>query len=460
MFSVYSVVPFFLTAASLAAAPATYRYFETTDSGGKIESVSVTPDVTTPLWARDVSQAHFTWPAPSEKPILTGPIRFVKPPADAGEPFYPHNHQPSLTWLDNGDLLAIWYSTKQEIGPELTVLASRFRHGATEWDASSAFFKSPGRNMHGSSIFRDREGNFHHINGMAPAGGHGWDILAMFHRTSRDNGVTWTAPDPVCPIYRDRQQVISGAIQTSDGAFVQPCDAVPGAEGGSNLQISRDGGKSWTDPGRGQPQPDFAAGSTGSGTIAGIHAGVVQLKDGSLLALGRGNAIDGHMPESRSSDFGKTWTYSASPFFPIGGGQRLILRRLNEGQLLFVGFTSGVREKPRARGMEFPTADGGTLTGYGLYAVISEDEGKTWPIRKLITPGSGDFDGGAWTGEFTATPDNAEPAGYLAATQTPDNVIHLISSALHYRFNLPWLRHPDRESATRKANAPPRKSQP
>jgi hypothetical protein len=25
------------------------------------------------------------------------------------------------------------------------------------------------------------------------------------------------------------------------------------------------------------------------------------------------------------------------------------------------------------------------------------------------------------------------------ATQTPDGAIHLISSRLHYRFNLPWL---------------------
>ncbi len=119
-----------------------------------------------------------------------------------------------------------------------------------------------------------------------------------------------------------------------------------------------------------------------------------------------------------------------------------------------------VRPFPRRRNPQSKTRPHlGTFTGYGLYAAISEDDGKTWPIRKLITPGSGDFDGGAWTGKFTATPDNAEPAGYLAATQTPDNVIHLISSALHYRFNLSWLRHPDRESATRKANAPPRKSQ-
>ncbi|HCZ02599.1 MAG TPA: hypothetical protein DHV39_04180, partial [Verrucomicrobiales bacterium] len=52
---------------------------------------------------------------------------------------------------------------------------------------------------------------------------------------------------------------------------------------------------------------------------------------------------------------------------------------------------------------------------------------------------AGDWNGGAWTQEFTATPTRAEHAGYLAATQTPDNVIHLISSRLHYRFNLPWL---------------------
>jgi hypothetical protein len=34
---------------------------------------------------------------------------------------------------------------------------------------------------------------------------------------------------------------------------------------------------------------------------------------------------------------------------------------------------------------------------------------------------------------------HAEPLGYLAITQSPDNVIHLASSGLHYRFNLAWL---------------------
>ena len=75
----------------------------------------------------------------------------------------------------------------------------------------------------------------------------------------------------------------------------------------------------------------------------------------------------------------------------------------------------------------------------GLFAALSKDEGKTWPVRKLLTPGRGTYNGGAWTKLFHADATHAEPKGYLAATQSPDGVIHLVSSALHYRFNLKWL---------------------
>ena len=34
---------------------------------------------------------------------------------------------------------------------------------------------------------------------------------------------------------------------------------------------------------------------------------------------------------------------------------------------------------------------------------------------------------------------HAEPKGYLACTQTPDGMIHLLSSRVHYRFNLRWI---------------------
>lgn len=47
--------------------------------------------------------------------------------------------------------------------------------------------------------------------------------------------------------------------------------------------------------------------------------------------------------------------------------------------------------------------------------------------------------GGAWTGVFFTDAAHAEPKGYLACTQTPDGMIHLVSSALYYRFNLAWM---------------------
>jgi hypothetical protein len=37
---------------------------------------------------------------------------------------------------------------------------------------------------------------------------------------------------------------------------------------------------------------------------------------------------------------------------------------------------------------------------------------------------------------------SAEPRGYLSICQTPDQVIHLISSKQHYAFNLAWLNKP------------------
>jgi hypothetical protein len=158
------------------------------------------------------------------------------------------------------------------------------------------------------------------------------------------------------------------------------------------------------------------------------------------MALGRGDNIGGKMPMSISADGGKSWTYSASEFPPISSGQRLVLMRLREGPILLCSFTGPA-------GMKFNDGNGRTFKGVGLYAAVSEDEGRTWPVTKLITPGQGSFDGGAWTKLFRADESNAEPKGYLAATQTPDGVVHLISSALHYRFNLAWVRQPPEISA-------------
>lgn len=326
----------------------------------------------------------------------------------------------------------------------MTILASRLRHGAERWDRASEFFKAPDRNMTGSSLFNDERGRILHLNGLEA--GAGWANLALVLRASFDNGVTWSPPRLINAEHQRRNQVIDGMSVTADGTLVQPCDAVWRVSGGTAIHLSVDGGERWFDPGAGTPTPVYAEGKRG-GTIAGIHAGVVELEDGRLLAFGRGDSIrgqmeEGHnigdrMPMSISEDRGRTWTYSASPFPPISGGQRLVLMRLREGPLFFASFTGPVDHD---EGMEFISEDGETFQGYGLFAALSFDEGSSWPIRKLLTPGQGTYNTQGHTPTFEADATHAEPRGYLAATQTPDGVIHLISSGLHYRFNLAWLK--------------------
>jgi len=242
-------------------------------------------------------------------------------------------------------------------------------------------------------------------------------------RTSKDNGVTWSRARLIIPEHGTRHMPVESVFRTREGFIILPCDAVTGGSGGTAIWISRDEGETWQDAG---------------GTIAGIHAGVVQLKDGRLMAFGRGDNINGMMPKSISNNMGKTWTYSASPFPPISGGQRLVLLRLREGPIFFASFI-GSRKEPEP--MPIIDASGKKRLVTGLFGALSFDGGETWSCIRLISddgPGRQveTMDGRPFTMGFS----NAEPGGYLSVCQAADGIIHLISSRQHYAFNLAWLK--------------------
>ena len=79
----------------------------------------------------------------------------------------------------------------------------------------------------------------------------------------------------------------------------------------------------------------------------------------------------------------------------------------------------------------------------GLYTALSYDEGETWSnIRLVSDDGPGieleTMDGRSFTMGF----HSAEPGGYISMRQAANGIIHLISSRLHYAFNLVWLETP------------------
>ncbi len=368
------------------------------------------------------------------EPFFKGPIQYVHvPPGSEGPIYSEHNHDPALVDCPNGDLLAIWYSCRDESGRELCVVASRLRYGTEQWEPASIFWDAPDRNDHAPAMWYDGQETIYHFNGLSI--GATWGNMALIMRTSTDSGATWSEARLINPEHGLRHQPVESVFRTSEGYLVLPCDAVTGGTGGTAIHISRDAGKSWTDPGMGRPAPTFSPTKLGH-WIAGIHAGVVQLGDGSLMALGRGDNIDGQMTMSISKDMGQNWTYSASGFTPLGSGQRLILRRLSQGPILFVSFTD------RRKGLLVRDAKGGTPRVFGMFAALSYDDGKSWPYKRLITAGglARKIDGGGNTGQFTMDDTHAEPRGYLAATQTPNGLVHLITSKQYYSFNLAWIK--------------------
>ncbi|MGD8239784.1 MAG: SUMF1/EgtB/PvdO family nonheme iron enzyme, partial [Armatimonadota bacterium] len=360
----------------------------------------------------------------STQPYFKGPRTYVKIPPDSNGPIFSHhNHDPALVQCPNGDLLATWYTCVSERGRELGLLASRLRHGQEEWEPASLFWNAPDRNDHAPAMWFDGEHTIYHFVGLSA--GATWGSLALIVRTSKDSGATWSRARIIAPEHTTRHQPIESVFRTREGFIILPCDAVSGGSGGTAIHVSRDGGETWTDPG---------------GKAAGIHAGIVQLADGRLMALGRGDSIDGMMPRSISDDMGETWTSTASPFPPIGGGQRLVLTRLAEGPIFLASF---------AKQLTITDASGAERQLSGLYAALSFDEGETWPVRRLISDDGPAREVATTDGRpFTMSATSAEPRGYLSICQTADGVIQLIGSRQHYAFNLAWLKTPPRAIPT------------
>ncbi|MDR3401191.1 MAG: SUMF1/EgtB/PvdO family nonheme iron enzyme [Chthoniobacter sp.] len=383
-----------------------------------------------PLNARDVSQAVPAKVEPVSKSFFSGPTRFVKvPPNLAGPMFSNHNHSPAIAECPNGDLLAVWFSCGDEGGPELAVLASRLRHGATDWDEASPFWDGPDINDHVPKLWFDGEKTLFFF-----AKGHAGDAM----RTSTDSGATWSKAH----ILQPEAEIGNMPTRTREGFLLLPLD---GNRLGTSLSISRDGGQTWT----AEPsprKPDFSPGGE-SNRFCGIHNATVQLADGRIMSFGRFDVVadqakfHGHTPISYSSDWGKTWRYEESSFPAISTVQRAVLIRLHEGPLLLCSFTDQLRDWKQRKGLAFKAAGGTEFTGYGLFAAVSFDEGKTWPVQRLITPGGPERTvSGVDKNEFTLSDTMAEPSGYLSVCQTRDDLIQLISSKNHYVFNLAWLK--------------------
>ena len=330
--------------------------------------------------------------------------------AAAGFPasFRKHNHSPALEVCPNGDVLLIIYTSNFEYEPGVSLMASRLRFGADEWDFPEPLFDTPDVNDHAPLLFTDwaRNGRMYFFWGWPKMTAGAYPFQWM---TSDDSGATWSEvkfPQFTTPIGPHARQPVNTALRAKDGTLYVASDA---EKTNSVLWVTKDDGKTWQDTG---------------GRSAGRHTTFALLKNGGILGMGgKTTDIDGYMPMAVSRDGGKSWTVSKTPFPAQGVNQRPSVLRLKSGRLLFAGDF-------QKRGNVAPEG----VTNRGCYIAISDDEGAIWRIKKL--PGTQPHE----KPEYQNDPDTL---GYSAMRQAPNGMIHLVTTmntpCLHFEFNESWV---------------------
>ena len=295
-------------------------------------------------------------------------------------------HNSAIQVLPNGDLLAAYYNAPiREDDPDQTILTMRRRAGSEAWDMPDVYPQFADAALAGPVIWDDPAvkgkiwmfWGFPRLIGAPP----------FCYRTSMDNGVTWSPvvfPYFPKPIGRYVSQPINSVVRAPDGTIYIPTDST-GRDDDGNGSISavwatKDNGRTWYDTG---------------GRTAGRHTTIVIAKNGDLLGFGGKNSeIDGKMPLATSSDGGKTWTKSKTPFDELLSGERPSVIRLADGRLFFVADFNPTHQKH--------------IHKDGAYVALSNDDGADWTMKPL--------------------PKDILTVGYTTATQGPDGVIHVVTS--------------------------------
>ena len=329
---------------------------------------------------------------------------------------FTHNHSPGFEILPNGDALAVYFSTlpgEAEAATTTTFVQARLRYGAEEWDLPELFLDFKNINDQSGLLWKDKNKIWFF------GGGRDFSDWVPFKiATSTDNGVTWALSLPKLDHTPEHftAQPITSAFRGADGSIYFAMD---GDGASSFLWHSTDEGVHWQQM---------------EGRTGGRHSVIVPLDDkGDLLSIGGKNAaVNGWSPENVSTNWGASWsTNTASPFPPLGTGQRPSMIRLADGNLFFVSDAFlNKANRPPPEGWKY---------GNECFVAISTNNGTSWHIKTLPVQLPKHDRGTNGT------------LGYVTARQAPNGVIHILTTVtqpcLHYELNEAWVFSKDGDIA-------------
>lgn len=260
---------------------------------------------------------------------------------------------PAIVTTAKGTTLAFTEARKNgpaDAGDIDLVVKRSFDSGAT-WDEMRVIYDNGGHTIGNPSPVFDPDTG---------------EIVLLFNEdndkvlvtSSADEGATWSAPRDITkdvkPADWDWYAMGPGhAIRLRTGRLLVPCDHKTGNVQYSHVVFSDDHGKTWKLGGSLHKQTDEAT--------------AVELSDGSVMINMRNYYLKGMRAVAVSKDGGLTWSkpkFQHDLVEPVCEGSIL---RFDADRILFSNPASRIREKMTVK--------------------MSRDDGRTWPVAKLVNKG-------------------------------------------------------------------------
>ena len=354
-----------------------------------------------------------------------------------------HNHSSSIVETPKGDLLVCWFhGSGERTADDVLIRAARWSKERRTWTEPFTLADAPGFPETNPVLYIDRRERLFFFWPLIIA--HRWETALMKYRVStdyqqNDGPPAWAFQDNIVLVPKniapktkafvaaeaDRNPQLAAAgqrlVERSEDEYfsrmgwftrTHPLELPSGrmlvpmySDGYSFgiMAISDDGGVTWK-------------GSEPIVGLGGIQPSVVRKNNGTLVAYLRDN---GPAPKralmSESTDDGESWTVARDTDV-LNPGSSVEVVRLRNGHWIMV-----YNDLERGR--------------YSLVAAISDDEGKTWPVRRHL--------------EGRPDVETTDQYHYPSVIQSRDDTIHVTysyftaagKSIKHARFNEEWVRN-------------------
>ncbi|WP_314216064.1 exo-alpha-sialidase [Pseudarthrobacter equi] len=319
------------------------------------------------------------------------------------------SHAANLLTLPDGRLGCVWFGGTQEGVPDISIWFSALEPGSTQWSAPEQLSDDSTRSEQNPILFTNTDGAIWLLYTAQKAGNQ--DTAEVRRRISLDSGRTWGDVETLFAANETGGVFVRQLpVVLPSGRLIIPifrCITTPGEKWVGNsddsaVMISDDAGATWTE-------------SVLPGSLGCVHMNIQPVADGSLLALFRSRWADS-IYESRSTDDGSTWSEPVPTELP-NNNSSIQFVALTDGRLALVYNHSRAGEGTERRlslydeidddglaeeqgqvaepdASAFSEDDGVKRAFWGtprspMTLAISEDSGRTWPIRRNLDVGDG-----------------------------------------------------------------------